>query len=45
MHSEQPSVAHNPFEVADNVDPAALADAMRTVPLGLPCLPELRSHF
>ena len=34
MHSEQPSAADNPFEVADNVDPAALADAMRTVPLG-----------
>ena len=34
MHSDQPSAADSPFEVADDVDEAALADVMRVVPLG-----------
>ena len=34
MPTDQPSAADNPFEVADEIDPAALADVMRTVPLG-----------
>ena len=33
MHSDQ-SAAASPFEVADNVDDAALAEVMRIVPLG-----------
>jgi len=31
---DQPSAADSPFEVADDVDEAALADVMRVVPLG-----------
>ena len=34
MHSEQPSAADSDFEVAHDVDEAALASVMRTVPLG-----------
>jgi len=34
MHSDQPSAADSPFEVADEVDEAALAQVMRIVPLG-----------
>jgi len=34
VHSDQPSAADSPFEVADDVDEAALADVMRVVPLG-----------
>lgn len=34
MVTDQPSAADNPFEVADDIDPAALAEAMRMVPLG-----------
>jgi hypothetical protein len=34
MQSDQPSAADNPFEVADDIEPAALAEVMRTVPLG-----------
>jgi hypothetical protein len=34
MPTDQPSAADNPFEAADEIDPAALAEAMRTVPLG-----------
>ena len=34
MHSDQPSAADSPLEVADDVDEAALAGAMRSVPLG-----------
>jgi hypothetical protein len=34
VHSEQPSAADSPLEVADNIDEVALASAMRTVPLG-----------
>jgi hypothetical protein len=34
MPTDQPSAADNPFDGADDVDAAALADAMRTVPLG-----------
>ena len=34
MPTDQPSAADNPSEVADEIDPAALAEAMRTVPLG-----------
>jgi len=33
MHSDR-SAADSPFEVADNVDDAALAEVMRIVPLG-----------
>jgi hypothetical protein len=33
-HSDQPSSADSPFEVADDIDEAALARVMRTVPLG-----------
>jgi hypothetical protein len=34
VHSDQPSAADSPFEVADEVDEAALAQVMRVVPLG-----------
>ncbi|HKA72230.1 MAG TPA: hypothetical protein VKE26_10510 [Xanthobacteraceae bacterium] len=34
MHSDQPSAADDPAEVADDIDKAALARVMRTVPLG-----------
>ena len=34
MHSDQPSAADDPTEVADDVDAAALARVMRVVPLG-----------
>jgi hypothetical protein len=34
MHSDQPSAADSPLEVADEVDEAALAQVMRVVPLG-----------
>jgi hypothetical protein len=33
-HSNQPSAADSPLDVADEVDEAALAAAMRYVPLG-----------
>jgi hypothetical protein len=34
VHSDQPSAADDPSEVADEVDEAALARVMRVVPLG-----------
>lgn len=34
VHSDQPSAADDPLEVADDVDDAALARVMRVVPLG-----------
>jgi hypothetical protein len=34
VHSDQPSAADDPTEVADDVDAAALARVMRVVPLG-----------
>ena len=34
MHSDQPSAAASPLEVADEIDQAALEIAMRKVPLG-----------
>ena len=34
IHSNQPSAADSPFDVADEVDEAALAAVMRYVPLG-----------
>ena len=34
VHSDQPSAADDPLEVADDVDEAALARVMRIVPLG-----------
>jgi hypothetical protein len=34
LHSDEPSAADSPFEVADEVDDAALAAVMRDVPLG-----------
>ena len=34
MHSDQPSAADSNLEVADDVDEAALAWVMRSVPLG-----------
>jgi hypothetical protein len=34
MNSDQPSAADSNLEVADDVDEAALASVMRTVPLG-----------
>jgi hypothetical protein len=34
VHSDQPSAADDPAEVADEVDAAALAGVMRVVPLG-----------
>ena len=34
IHSDQPSAADSDLEVADEVDEAALASVMRTVPLG-----------
>jgi len=33
-HTDQPSAADSNLEVADDVDEAALASVMRTVPLG-----------
>ena len=33
-HSQEPSAAASPFDVADEVDEAALAAVMRYVPLG-----------
>ena len=33
-YSDQPSSADSPLEVADGIDDAALARAMRSVPLG-----------
>jgi hypothetical protein len=34
VHSDQPSAADSPLEVADDVDETALAGVMRFVPLG-----------
>ena len=34
VRADQPSAADSPFEVADDVDEAALVRAMRMVPLG-----------
>ena len=34
VHSDQPSAADSPLEVADEIDEAALARVMRIVPLG-----------
>ena len=34
IHSNQPSAADSPLDVADEVDETALAAAMRYVPLG-----------
>jgi hypothetical protein len=34
VHSDEPSAADSPFEVADGVDEVALAAVMRHVPLG-----------
>jgi hypothetical protein len=34
MQTDQPSAADSPAEVADDVDEAVLAEAMRVVPLG-----------
>ena len=34
IHSDQPSAADSDLEVADEVDEAALASVMRTVPFG-----------
>ena len=34
MDREETSAADSPFEVADEVDEAALSDVMQTVPLG-----------
>jgi hypothetical protein len=34
VHSDQPSAADSPLEVADEVDHDALADVMQHVPLG-----------
>jgi uncharacterized membrane protein len=34
IHSQEPSAAASPFEVADEVNEAALAAVMRHVPLG-----------
>ena len=34
VHSDQPSAADSPLEVADDIDDAALARVMRRVPLG-----------
>jgi len=34
VHSDQPSASDSSFEVADEVDEAALARVMRVVPLG-----------
>ena len=33
-HSDQPSASDSPIEVADDIDEAALATVMRSVPLG-----------
>ena len=33
-HSDQPSAADSPLEVADDIDERALAAVMRSVPLG-----------
>jgi hypothetical protein len=32
--TDQPSAAADPFDVADEIEPRALADVMRIVPLG-----------
>ena len=34
MHSDHPSSADSPFETTDSIDETALANVMRTVPLG-----------
>jgi hypothetical protein len=34
VHSDQPSASDSAFEAADEIDEAALAEAMRVVPLG-----------
>jgi hypothetical protein len=34
VHSDQPSAADSPLEVADDIDETALAAVMRSVPLG-----------
>jgi hypothetical protein len=34
MHSDEPSAADSPHEVADEVDPEALAHVMHAVPIG-----------
>jgi hypothetical protein len=34
VHSDEPSAADSPLDVADEVDDAALAAVMRQVPLG-----------
>ena len=34
MHPDQPSEANSPFEVVGDIDEAALAGVMRSVPLG-----------
>jgi hypothetical protein len=34
VHSDHPSSADSPFEVADKIDETALAQVMRVVPLG-----------
>ena len=34
MHSDKPSAADSPLDVADEVDEAALAQVMRVVPRG-----------
>jgi len=34
VHPDQPSSAGSPFEGADGIEPAALANVMRRVPIG-----------
>jgi hypothetical protein len=34
VHSDHPSSADSPFETIDSIDETALANVMRTVPLG-----------
>jgi hypothetical protein len=34
VHSDEPSAADSPFDAADDIDEAALAQVMRAVPLG-----------
>jgi hypothetical protein len=34
MHPDSSSASDSPFEAADDIDETALADVMRTVPLG-----------
>ena len=34
MHRDQPSSIASPLDAADDIDPAALANVMRKVPLG-----------